>query len=152
MVSLQACFDRPHPLPLSSAPLFGRGPPRPRQGETHQLLSAAPIQNVRVLRDVANAFLHLLQHSWGASSRLSSRVSTLFQGVLNAVLHFLQLPIFPWIERHWCSDRPSATGSVVWVAVEVTAVGVSQSHKEIPPMLDLPFGQQWSGWQWQPTW
>ena len=32
-----------------------------------------------------------------------------------------------WIERHWCCDRPSA---FVWVAVEVTAVGVSQSHKE----------------------
>ena len=41
----------------------------------------------------------------------------------------------PWIERHWCSDRPSAAGSVVWVAVEVTAVGVSQSHKEISRRL-----------------
>ena len=77
---------------------------RPRQGGTHQLLSAAPVQDVHVLRDVANAFLHLLQHGCrGASPRRTSRVSTLFQGVLNAVLYFLQCQYCPWNERHWCS-------------------------------------------------
>ena len=40
---------------------------------------------------------------------------------------------FTRVERHCCSDRPSTLGSDVWVAVEVTAVGVSQSHKEVAP-------------------
>ena len=76
-------------------------------------------------------------HSCRGSSRLSSRVPTLLQGVLNVVLQHC-----PSIERHWCSDRPSAAGSFVWVAVEVTAVGVSQSHKEIPRLAGSPV---WTG-------
>ena len=46
------------------------------------------------------------------------------------MLHRLQLQHCPLVERHWCSERPSLS---VWVAVEVTVAGVSQSHSESDP-------------------
>ena len=97
------------------------------------------IQTVHVLREVANVFsVHLLNTTHGCrGSKLSA---FLFQGLDTvpgcaeccAALSAAPANDFPWIERHWCRDRSSAAGSDVWVAVEVTAVGVSQSHKEIP--------------------
>ena len=82
---------------------------------------------MHVLSDVVDTLLHLLQHDCrGLSSRHASRVPTLIP-----VLHILQLhPYCSWIERHWCSVRPSA---IVWVALEVAAVDVSQFYRESPP-------------------
>ena len=96
IVSLQGCFTSLTPLPLCSAPLFWRGSPRSCQRRPHHLLSATPDKKVHVLRDAANAVLHLLQHGGrGACSRLTFRVPTLLQSSLDAVLHFLHLqPIF----------------------------------------------------------
>ena len=36
------------------------------------------------------------------------------------------------MERHYCSEGPSATESDVWVAVDLVAVDVSQLSKELP--------------------
>ena len=69
-----------------------------------------------------------LTESW--SARGSSRVPPLVEGGLNICRTFCSsIQYCPWMERHWCSERPSSS---VWVAVEVTVAGVSQSHRRAP--------------------
>ena len=36
------------------------------------------------------------------------------------------------MERHCCSERPSATGSDVWVAVDFIAADISQCNRQLP--------------------
>ena len=111
MVSLQL-LDRPHLFPLRPTPFLRCGPPRPCQRGAHNFFTTAPVQDLQVLSDVVKELLHLFQHRcrWVRARRSP------VEGVLHVVLHFLQLrPILPWIERHWCSERPSSS---VWVAVD----------------------------------
>ena len=95
----EVVFDRPHPLPLSSAPLFGARTSAPalgRIGATPLRTSYSECARPERCCECVPSF-HLRQHGCRrASSRPSSRVPTLFHGVLSAVLHFLQLhPILP---------------------------------------------------------
>ena len=41
------------------------------------------------------------------------------------------------MERRWYSERPSSS---VWMAVEVTVAGVSQSHRESDPLTEFSVG------------
>ena len=82
------------------------------------------------------ALLHLFQRHCRrvrVRARRTPRVPPLLEGRLCFMLHLLQLhPYCSWMERHWCSERPSFS---VWVAVEETVASVSQSHRESAPQI-----------------